>query len=125
MIKMVFCVKRLASISEDEFYEYWLNQHGPLVKSKTDALNIKQYVQSHTKHAELGSAVSSARGMLQTSFDGLAELWWDDYESLEAVLGTEDGQAASALLAEDEAKFIDMKASTIFFTQEHEVIADR
>lgn len=125
MIKMVFCVKRLVSVSEDEFYDYWLNQHGPLVKSKTNDLNIRRYVQSHTKLVELGNAISSARGMLQTSFDGLAELWWDDYESLDAALSTESGQAASTLLAEDEAKFIDMEASTIFFTQEHEVIAER
>ena len=36
---------------------------------------------------------------------------------------TEAGQLASATLGEDEARFIDMESSTIFFTQEHEVIA--
>jgi hypothetical protein len=38
-------------------------------------------------------------------------------------LGSETGQAASALLAEDEAKFIDMEASTIFITEEHEIVS--
>ena len=61
--------------------------------------------------------------MKQTAFDGLAEIWWDSFESLEAILGTESGQAASAILAEDEAKFIDMEASTIFFTEEREVVS--
>ncbi len=123
MIKMVFCVKRKSSISEKDFYEYWLDQHGHLVHSKVEDLGIRRYVQSHTRRAEFGNAVSSQRGMKQTAFDGLAEIWWDSFESLEAILGTESGQAASAILAEDEAKFIDMEASTIFFTEEREVVS--
>ncbi len=39
------------------------------------------------------------------------------------MLETEAGQKASAILAEDEARFINMEASTIFFTEEHEVIS--
>ena len=123
MIKMVFCVKRLSTISETDFYSYWLDQHGPLVKSVAGELDMKRYVQSHTKQADFGNAVSSQRGMKQTGFDGIAEVWWDSFDSLQAVLNTEAGQAASALLAEDEAKFIDMAASTIFFTEEHEVVS--
>jgi uncharacterized protein (TIGR02118 family) len=122
MIKMVFCVKRRSTLSQVDFSSYWLDKHGPLVKSQTQDLGIRRYVQSHTQQAEFGNAVSSGRGMKQTGFDGIAELWWDSFESLQAVLSTESGQAASAILAEDEAKFIDMEASTIFFTEEHEVI---
>jgi len=123
MIKMFFCVKRRSSISQEDFYDYWLHQHGPLVRSQAEDLSIKRYVQSHTKHADFVNSVSSARGMKQTGFDGVAELWWDGFESLQAVLSTTAGQAAGALLAEDEAKFIDMEASTIFFTEENEVIS--
>lgn len=122
MIKMIFCVKRKSTVSPDDFYKYWLDQHGPLVKSQAVDLGIRRYVQSHTQQADFGDAVSSGRGMKQTGFDGVAELWWDSFESLQAVLNTEPGQAAGALLAEDEEKFIDMAASTIFFTEEHEVI---
>jgi uncharacterized protein (TIGR02118 family) len=123
MIKMIFCVKRRPDIPANEFYDYWLNQHGPLVKSVSESLNIKRYVQSHTRNADFGDAVSAARGMKQTGFDGVAELWWQDFDALQDVLSAEAGQAASALLAEDEARFIDMEASTIFFTEEHEVIS--
>ncbi|MDG1943164.1 MAG: EthD domain-containing protein [Halioglobus sp.] len=123
MIKLVFCVKRLPSVPERDFYDYWLNQHGTLVKSKAEDLKIRRYVQSHTKHAEFGDAVSAERGMKQPGFDGIAELWWDSIESIQAALSTQAGQAASSLLAEDEARFIDMEASTIFFTEENEVVA--
>jgi uncharacterized protein (TIGR02118 family) len=123
MIKMVFCVKRKPSISETDFYNYWLDMHGPLVSSKVEDLGIKRYVQSHTKRADLGNTASSGRGMKQAAFDGLAEIWWESFEHLETVLATEPGQIAGAILAEDEARFIDMEASTIFFTEEHEVVA--
>lgn len=123
MIKMVFCVKRLSTVSKEAFYEYWLNQHGPLVKSLSIDLGLRKYVQSHTRQEELGAALSSARGMKQKGFDGIAELWWDSFETLEKILSSEPGQAASALLAKDEAKFIDLEGSTIFFTEEHEVVS--
>ena len=122
MMKIVFCVKRRLDIPQEDFYDYWLNQHGPLVKSVAEDFSIKRYVQSHTKNVEFGNAVSSERGMKQTGFDGIAEIWWEDFESFQKALNTEAGQAASSLLAEDEAKFIDMEASTLFLTEEHEVI---
>lgn len=123
MIKLVFCVKRRPDIAETDFYDYWLNQHGPLVKSKAQDLNIARYVQSHTTSADLGSAISSARGLRPDGYDGIAELWWDDLDSLLAGTDSDAGQEASRLLAEDEARFIDMEASTIFFTREHEVMS--
>ncbi len=123
MIKMVFCVKRRLDVPSVDFYDYWLNQHGPLVKSKAKDLNILKYVQSHTINPELGANTSSERGMQQEGFDGIAELWWSDLDSLLSATGADAGKIAGQLLAEDEMKFIDMEASTIFFTEEHEVIS--
>lgn len=123
MIKMIFCVKRRPDLPEHEFYDYWLNQHGPLVRSRAQELNIRRYVQSHTTVAELGDAVSSGRGMKQQGFDGVAELWWDSLESMQAATGSPAGEEANQLLLDDERKFIDLEASTIFFTDEHEVIS--
>lgn len=33
IIKLTFCVCRKDGLSEEEFHDYWLNTHGPLVKS--------------------------------------------------------------------------------------------
>ncbi len=44
MIKMTFCVRRKEGMSEEEFHDYWLNKHGPLVKSVAKDLNISRYV---------------------------------------------------------------------------------
>ncbi|MEJ2532267.1 MAG: EthD domain-containing protein [Halioglobus sp.] len=122
MIKMVFCVRRRSDLPEEEFYKYWLQKHGPLVKSQTSALKIRRYVQSHTALDDLGATVREGRGMKLPDFDGLAEVWWDSYQDLMSALESQEGQKASVLLAEDEARFIDMEASTIFFTEEHVVV---
>ena len=124
MVKLVFCVRRLASVAENDFYDYWLNQHGPLVRSTKEALGICRYVQSHTRHKEMGEVAAGGRGMKVQAYDGVAELWWENIETLQGALASEAGQAAGAMLAEDEARFIDLEASTIFFTEEHTVIDD-
>jgi len=46
MIKLVYCVRRKAEIGADEFFRYWLEEHGPLVKSVAQVLNARRYVQS-------------------------------------------------------------------------------
>ena len=118
MIKMIFCVKKRADISADFFNDYWLNHHGPLVKSHRGALQIQRYSQRHSGYAELTDLAIEQRGM-SSSYDGFAELWWPDIDTAMAGLMSEAGLAAGALLAEDEAKFIDLSRSTIAFTEEH------
>ena len=64
---------------------------------------------------------SVARGSGGLDFDGVAELWWDSVESLLAAMSTEAGQVAGRELLEDEARFIDLANSPIFFAEEFEV----
>lgn len=119
---MVFCVRKLATISDEEFFDYWLNQHGPLVLTKVDALGVRRYVQSHATSPEVCLSIAAGRGMQVPAYDGLAELWWEDMEALQGAFSTEAGQAASSALAEDEERFIDLEASTIFLTEEHVIV---
>lgn len=118
MVKLTFCVKKRADVSAEFFNDYWLNQHAPLVKKNRAALQISKYMQSHSGYAELQQQAIDARGMSQ-GYDGFAELWWADIDTLAAALSSEEGIRASAVLAEDEAKFIDLSRSTISFSQEH------
>jgi EthD domain len=48
MIKLVYCIRRREDVPEDEFHRYWLDEHGPLVRSVADAIGAVRYVQSHT-----------------------------------------------------------------------------
>ena len=54
-------------------------------------------------------------------YDGITELWWGDEAALRETLGTDDARAAALDLLEDERRFIDLEASSIFLTEEHEI----
>lgn len=121
MLKCVYCVRRLPSLTAEEFTDYWLNQHGPLVRKHGKILGMRRYVQSHTvPNAELNAAAQQPRGITD-SYDGITEVWWDSPESLVAALSTPEGLEANAILSADEATFVDCPNSAIFFTIEHTI----
>lgn len=122
MIKLTFCVCRRDDISESEFHDYWLNKHGPLVKSVADDLLIQKYVQTHAIETPANEALAASRGAPQR-LDGIAELWWIEEDFTKAGTSPE-GVAAGKLLLEDEAKFIDFSRSPLWYNKEH-VILDR
>ena len=48
MIKLVFCLRRLPTLSVSEFQQYWFENHAGLVRQHAEALRIRRYTQSHT-----------------------------------------------------------------------------
>ena len=119
MIKLVYCVRRKAEISEDEFYRYWLEEHGQLVKSVARVLRAKRYVQSHTLADAVNEPVRASRGTSEP-YDGITEVWFESLEAMGAGDSQEAIDAAQQLL-EDEGAFIDFSRSSVFLTQEHEI----
>ena len=125
MIKIVLCMRRLPTLSPDEFYRYWLESHGPLVRSHADTLRIRRYTQGHTfADPRIGPAVD-ARGCRVEPYDGIAEVYWDSVEDLIDAAGTKEGRSAGRALLEDERRFIDLPNSSMFYVYEHEIVADR
>ena len=120
MIKFVYVVRRRPDVSPDEFRKYWLEKHGPLVRSQAQALRAKRYVQSHTLDTPFNQLAQQIRGTLPP-YDGLTELWWDSLEDLVAAAQTPEGQQANLALAQDEAKFCDLPKCSVFFTEEHTI----
>lgn len=120
MIKLVYCLRRRADISLDEFYRYWLNTHGAKVKSMAEALGARRYVQSHTCAPELNEIFAASRG-LAPAYDGITEVWWDSAEEVKAAMASAVGAEAMATLMEDESNFIDFSQSRIFLTTEHPI----
>jgi uncharacterized protein (TIGR02118 family) len=120
MIKFVYCVRRNPKVSPQEFRNYWLNNHGPLVRSFAQTLRARKYVQSHTLETELNTYAQQPRGT-RPPYDGITEIWWDRAEDLVAALSTPEGQRANMVLAKDEATFCDLPNSSVFFTEEHTI----
>ena len=122
MMKLVFCLRRLPSLTREEFQRYWLERHGPLVRSHAQALGIRRYVQTHTLGGPTNAVLQASRGG-PDEYDGVAELWWDGPEALAAATATPEGRAAGAALLEDERRFIDLARSPLFVAVEHTLIA--
>ena len=120
MIKLVFCIRKAKGISDAEFRRYWLEEHGPRVRGHAAALGASRYVQSHTIDTDLNAGLQASRGA-RDPYDGITEVWWKDEPALQAGLATEAGRAAGLDLLEDERRFIDLEASSLFLTEEHEI----
>lgn len=123
MVKLVYCLKKRSDLSDEEFHDYWLNKHAPLVREQAPALKIKRYSQFHTMPLELHEAVKEARG-LGDYYDGTAELWWESLDALLGAYSSPEGMEANAILGEDEARFIDFAGSCMFLTEEHAIIEE-
>jgi uncharacterized protein (TIGR02118 family) len=122
VIKLVFCLRRRADLSREEFQRHWRETHAPLVRERGPALGIRRYVQVHTLPAGTSAALAASRAVEEDEYDGVAELWWDSAESLAAAVSTPEGQRAGAELLEDERRFIDLARSPIFLAEEHVVV---
>jgi uncharacterized protein (TIGR02118 family) len=122
MIKLVFCLRRRADLTRDEFQRYWRETHAPLVRERAAAVGLRRYVQVHTLPAGTSAALAGSRSVEEEEYDGVAELWWDSLESLGAAAATPEGRRAGAELLEDERRFIDLARSPIFLAEEHVVV---
>lgn len=121
MIKLTFCLTRLPSLSRAQFQDYWFGTHAPLVKSVSDVLGIRRYVQMHSMAEELSDPLRVSRGG-PPGYDGVAELWYDSLEDLGARMADPKAREAGALLLEDEKRFIDLARSPLWWGEERPVI---
>ncbi len=65
MVKLVFCVRRKPELTREEFQRYWLDEHGPLVRSLREAQpGLRRYVQSHTIDIPASELARSSRGLV-------------------------------------------------------------
>ena len=117
--KIHFPLRHLESSPAAEVREYWLRNHGPIIRSHAPASGILRYQQVHRIEHPAESALRESRGTVIDSYLGHAEVWI----SLDGAQ-TEAGAAANRAAVEDESKFIDFERACIFAAKEH-VIVDR
>jgi len=104
MIKLVYCITKKAGLTDQEFFDYWKDIHGPI---GARIPGLRRLVQSHR--------LTVPGDKYQPDYDGVAELWFDDMEALLAARQSPQWQAAS----QDEVNFIDHKKVAYFVTEEH------
>lgn len=121
MIKAVFCLRRLASLSFADFSEHWFNVHAPLVIQHQRALRIARYVQLHSDDGPMTERLRGFRGSPEP-YDGIAEIWYENRRALESLGNDRDARAASRILRDDERLFIDTARSPIWIAEERTII---
>ena len=107
MIKLVYCITKRPELSDEEFFRYWKNIHGP-IGARTPRL--RKLIQSHR--------INIPGDKYPPAYDGIAELWFDTIEDLLAARQSPEWQASTA----DEANFIDHTKVAYFVTEEHALV---
>jgi uncharacterized protein (TIGR02118 family) len=103
MIKAIYFIKRKPGMDVAAFQKYWLSTHAEIVKKVPD---IRRYVQCHT--------LLSGYRKGAPVYDGVAELWFDDIETMRRIAELPQSKAAQA----DDYNFIAMPMDFIL-TREH------
>ncbi len=114
MVKLTICVVRKPGMSHEEFDTYWRDVHGPLVKSVNEfTRHIRRYVQCHgiASNIPLGSG---------GQYDGIAELWFDNVESIERAFNE---PRYLEVIKPDEKKFVDLEGCVSYISEELEIIS--
>jgi uncharacterized protein (TIGR02118 family) len=107
MIKLVYCITKKTGLTDEEFFHYWEKIHGPI---GARIPGLRKLVQSHR--------LIFAEDQRHYDFDGMAELWFDDFEALLAARQSAEWKASTA----DEANFIDHSRVSYFLSQEHVIL---
>ncbi len=105
MIKLVYCITRKPGLTDAEFSSYWEQVHGPIGRRIP---GLRRLVQSRAVQEPASIA---------PDFDGMAELWFDDIQALQAARRSPEWKASTA----DEANFVDSTRTALFLTVEREI----
>jgi uncharacterized protein (TIGR02118 family) len=107
MVKLIYCITKKAGITDEEFFKYWKNVHGPI---GARIPGVRKLVQSHRP--------TIAGDKRKPDNDGVAELWFDDAEALVAARKSPEWK----LSTEDEPNFIDHSKVAYFVSEEHVIM---
>ena len=109
MIKVIELIKRKEGMTLEEFSRYWEEIHGPLVARVIP--NLRKYVQNHAVKLPGGG---------EPPIDGIAELWYDDFQSWRASAKWVFGPAGREI-QNGEDNFIDKSKTYGFICTEKEI----
>lgn len=109
MLKLIALISRKSGLTDEEFYKYWKEKHGPLAAKTIPGL--RKYIQNHLVRLP----------GLKYDGDGFVELWFDNLEAYEKFLTWRQSDGAKVLL-DDEDKFMDRSKIVRYVVEEHIII---
>ncbi len=121
MIRLIFCLRRLPTLSRAAFQRYWREVHAPLVAERAAVLRIARYVQHHTLEEAAWRPLLGPRAV-DDPFDGVAELAWESEAALRGDPADAAARRAGGELLADERNFIDLPRSPIFVVRSDVIV---
>ncbi|TDZ37119.1 hypothetical protein C8035_v008942 [Colletotrichum spinosum] len=111
-ISIVIFIKRKRSLTQSEFFHYWENVHGPLVKPWAQKHGIIAYTQVHASFAMSQGVTQATPQAVQSlnGFDGYAIFEIPSLDVFEAAL---EDEYYRDVIETDERKFIDKEAGLL------------
>jgi uncharacterized protein (TIGR02118 family) len=109
MLKVVYCITKKIGMTDEEFFRYWKDVHGPI---GARIPGLRRLVQSHRRTVPGDEH--------EPDYDGIAELWFDDAHSVLAARQSPEWKASG----QDEANFIDGSRVAYFVAEEHLIMEE-
>jgi uncharacterized protein (TIGR02118 family) len=106
MLKFVVVIYKLPTMSEAEFVRYFRDVHGPLALKLP---GLKKYRQNF---------VAPDASRKHPGWNAVIELYWEDWQAMEAAWKSPEGVAATA----DLPAFADLTRTTWSVVEEHAVL---
>jgi uncharacterized protein (TIGR02118 family) len=95
VIKSISLLTRKEELTHEQFVRHWVDVHAPLAHAVP---GLRRYVQSHIVEERRRPDIPE----LDVEVDGIAELWYDDRESMTRAMASAEAKALHA----DGARFI-------------------
>ncbi len=89
MIKSISLLVRRPELTHEQFVKHWLEIHAPLALKVS---GIRRYVQSHIVDERRRPDIPA----IGVEIDGIAELWYDDRDTMTRVLASPEMKALHA-----------------------------
>jgi uncharacterized protein (TIGR02118 family) len=117
MIKVMVLVRRKSGLSAEEFYKYWRDVHGSLIKNTPEFTHhIRRYVMNRPT-----SFPVSVRGFQPSNFDGILELWTDTPDDVAEAFSE---SRFTDSIDPDYGKFVDLARSEFLVVEESPIYGD-
>ena len=115
LMRLHFSLRALPHLSDEQARRYWLEMHGPLIRSHSPARGLVAYNQVHRVDTSLLDRFCVPRSTTAEAYLGHAESWFERPSGEEPP---PERRAAMDAAIQDEARFIDWDRSTIFVGKE-------
>jgi uncharacterized protein (TIGR02118 family) len=107
MVKLIYCITKKPGMTDEEFFQYWRDIHGPI---GARIPRLRKFVQSRR--------VSAPGETRRPDYDGVVELWFENMDALMAARKSPEWKASG----KDEVNFIDHNKVAYLVSEEHVVL---